>query len=135
MRLIADYDGRLPSFVHICAMPGESRPDEWLRPGAAADRYSIGRNTPRNWVNRDWIQVRDGKVSCRDIERVIRNQSKGRTLAKVPKYVGDLELYENEKQLADPFLKPQGLGKLERLLSNVVKGSNTWRHCMDRPSR
>ncbi len=34
-----------------------------------------------------------------------------------------------------PSMREYCEGKQERLLSNVVKGSNTWRHCMDRPSR
>jgi hypothetical protein len=120
-RLIADYSGHFRTFVQICAMP-----EEWLRPGDAAQRYSLGRNTPGNWFKAGRIRRRDGRYSRRDIERELGSNSIGRPPGKKPKNLRDLKLSQKEKDSVDPYLRPQGLRKLERTLNALAIAAGNW---------
>jgi len=101
-------------------------PEEWLRAGEASERYSLGRNTPLNWFKSGRIRGCDGRYSCRDIERELGSSSMGRPPGKKPKNLRDLNLSQKEKDSVDPYLRPQGLRKLERTLNALAIAAGNW---------
>jgi hypothetical protein len=120
MRLIEDYDGRSPSFVHICAMP-----DEWLRVSPMSRKSGVHRNGLRYWIKKGWLKRRrDGTLSLRAVQKI----RDARSFGKNPTDLRGSHLSKREKELVAPFAGPHGVRKFQRTITAlaVVARERKW---------